>query len=146
MTYCGVFGVEDVKNWIFGLLIVGGLFYLVYLRPVLEKKRRDLVFDNQVLGYLEGLESSGITSRCFQLDLQGYVGDRLAEAHRLPDNKCLIDYTTKDGWTYHSYTRSGNARLFALLCIAEYAKDRSLDDLVSWCESNMRQASRPACW
>lgn len=137
---------EDVANWIFRILVVAGLLYLVFLRPKFEAKRDNLEFDNLVLGFIDGLCFSGMEFGGSGSELRRYVEAQLSKAHQLPGNECLIEYTTKDERIYRSWTGRNDAKLFALLCVAEYAKEHDLTSLVSWCESNMIQASKPAHW
>lgn len=146
MTCRGVLAMEDVANWIFGIFVVAGLLYLVFLRPKFEAKRDNQEFDNLVLGFIDGLYFSGMELGCSGSEIRQYVEAQLFKAHQLPGNECLIKYTTKDERIYCSWTGRNDANLFALLCVAAYAREHGQANLVAWCESKMAQASRPAHW
>lgn len=129
----------SISGPLFGLLIVACLFYVVFIRPKIEKAREDSDFDSRVLAFVEGLRFSGLDLRA---EILRYVEDQLERAHKLPGNQALIEYTTEQGWCYRSWTGEGDHMLFAVICIAQFGKESGDDELVSWCESMMEDARR----
>lgn len=135
---------SDISGFISGSLLIFSLVYLIILRPIFEKKRDETIFDNRVIAFVDGLYLGSIAwnYKCANSDIKRYVIDQLKKAHKLPSNQFLIEYTTQKGWHYSSHTGPNDYQLFALLCIAEYAKDFGNDELVAFCEERMRDASR----
>ena len=138
---------DDLRSILYLFFIVGGLAYIIYFRPQFEKDRDTLIFDNRVLSFIDGLYFSELDELLnkkpycsFTINLRPYVERQLSEAHKLPSNQCLIEYTATDGYLYCSFPSNGHA-LFALLCIAQFAKDRDNTELVEWCESKLNRAS-----
>ena len=129
----------SISGPLFGLLIVACLFYVVFIRPKIEKAKEDSDFDSHVLAFVEGLRFSGLDLRT---EILRYVEDQLERAHKLPGNQALIKYTTEQGWCYRSWTGEGDYMLFAVICIAQFGKDNGDYELFSWCESMMEDARR----
>lgn len=130
----------DLSSILSGPLVIAGLVYIFYFRPKFEKAHSDAAFDHRVLGFIDGLYLSGINFGCSASEMRHYVEHRLAEAHQLPGNQFLIEHVTSQGRIYYSHMGTHDHMLFALLCIAKYAKTRGNDDLLSWCETKMRAA------
>ena len=127
------------------LFLIYGILDMLIFQPRREKKRDNLTFDNRVLGFVDGLHFSEVV-HFYCPDMRGYVADQLLQAHQISDNQFLIEYRTASGLIYRSHTGlHGEHELFALLCIAQYAKEYGKDDLVAWCESKMELARKDAC-
>lgn len=120
-----------------GTLALVGLVYLFFIQPKFERYRDNLIFDNRVLGFIDGLYLSGIRFGVPDFHMRSYVKDQLRKAHELPGNQFLIEYTCANGWHFSSHTGTGDHMLFALLCIAQFAKGNEDDELVAWCEEHM---------
>ena len=132
----------EVSYVLSALLLIASLAYIIYFRPKFEEDRDNLIFDNRVLAFIDGLYFSGIDFRCSIYDLRPYVEHQLIKAHQLPGNQFLIEYTAKNGYSYCSHTGKNDYALFAILCIVQYAKERDIDHLVSWCESELEHARK----
>lgn len=132
----------DLSGQLFCIVFCFSIIYIVFLRPKFEKMRDELIFDNRVLAFIDGLHLAGIEFGCACFEMRSYVRSQLSKAHRIPGNQCLIEYTTAKGFRYCSQTGNGDHMLFAILCIAQYAKECGNANLVSWCESNMNLARR----
>ncbi len=131
-------------EYLLALFLIASLIYIVFLRSKFAQMREDLMFDNRVLGCVDGLlfalESTG-TVLVAKSSARSYVKELLAQAHRIPGNQFLIEHTAPDGYTYHSHTGLyGEHYLFAILCLAKYAQDHSKEDLLTWCDSLLNQA------
>lgn len=124
------------------MFIAGGLIYIVFLKPYFEEKKNALEFDNRVIGFVDSLHLSGIDLGCSEYELRCYLKSQLEKAHKLPGNQSLIEYTTADGFHYCSHLGKEDFKLFALLCIAQYAMEIGNSKLIFWCESRMHEASR----
>lgn len=135
---------DSPPSIISGILVICSLIYLIFIRPAIEKKRDNAEFDNRVIGFIDGLYLAGIAwkYRCTNSEIRNYVRAQLEKAHKLPSNQFLIEYTTEKGRHYCSFTGKNDYQLFALLCVAEYGKFIGNDELVSYCESMMLDASR----
>lgn len=132
----------SITELLSGLFLIAFFVYIIFLKPKWEKARNDLIFDNRVFGFIDGLYLAGIDLGCTDFDMRRYVKDQLSKAHHLPGNQFLIEYTTAQGWRYCSRTDNNDHALFAILCIAQYAKEHCDAEVVSWCESNLILASK----
>ncbi len=130
-----------------GAFLIYAFCEIVWFQPIRKRHRNNLVFDNRVLGFIDGLYFSEIVSfGCADFEMRRYVEDQLSKAHQLPRNQFLIEYTTSSGQLYCTHTGlHGDHILFAILCIAQYAKERNNAELVSWCESRMLLAHKSSC-
>ena len=126
---------------LFIFLFIFSFFYIAVLRPHFNQKKNNLIFDNLVLGFIDGLYYSGIRFYCTDFEMRRYVRDHLAAAHKLPENKHYFEHTTPNGYRYCSRLIPGEHQLFALLCLAQYAKEYDHSQLLSWCETKMNDAS-----
>ena len=126
----------------FDILFVSSIVYVIILRPKFESARNNLIFDNRVLGFVDGLYFAEIKFGCSDSEMRQYVKEQLSKAHQLPGNQFLIEYTTANGFRYFSHIGNGDHYLFSILCIAQYAKDRNNTALVYWCESMMDLARK----
>lgn len=133
---------STIDELLFGLLLAAFFIYIIFLRPKYEKSRNDLIFDNRVLGFIDGLYLADIDLGCTDFEMRSYVKDQLSKAHDLPDNQFLIEYTTAHGYRFHSRTGNNDHALFAILCIAQYAKEHCDAEVASWCEANLLLASK----
>lgn len=132
----------DFSGPFFFVLFILSLIYIFRLHSRFEKAENEAEFDNRVLGFVDGLYFAEIRFGCSNSEMRRYVKTQLSIAHQLPGNQFLIEYTTANGWQYCSHTGNGDHYLFAILCIAQYAKDHDNTALVSWCESMMNLASK----
>lgn len=132
----------DFSSPFFFVLFLLSVIYIFRLHSRFEKAENEAEFDNRVLGFIDGLFFSEIRFGCSDSEMRSYVKTQLSKAHQLPDNQFLIEYTTANGWHYCSHTGNGDHYLFAILCIAQYAKDHNSTALVSWCESMMNLARK----
>lgn len=130
-----------------GAFLIIGFLDMFWFSSIREKKRNNLIFDNRVLGFIDGLHFSEVVRfGCADFEMRRYVEDQLSKAHKLPGNQFLIEYTTASGQCYCTHTGlHGDHILFAILCIAQYAKERNNAELVSWCESRMLLAHKSSC-
>lgn len=134
---------HDSSMILFGLFIIAVVVFSFFLESKHEKVRADLEFDSHVLGFVDGLLFSGLhLKHTTALDIRRYVEDQLSRAHQLPGNRALIEYTTKQGRCYRSWTCKNEHALFAILCIAQLSKEHGDSELTSWCESMMEEARR----
>lgn len=128
---------DNLAGILSGTLLIAGLIYIIFLRPLFEKRRNELIFDNQVIAFIDGLYFSGIEFGCPISDMRIYVKNQLSKAHQLPGNQFLIEYTTSNGYRFCSHTSPNDHMLFAILCIAQFAKEYNNDELKSWAEPKM---------
>lgn len=133
---------DSLSNWIITLFIVSSLIYIVYFHPKREEEREHLKFDSLVLGFIDGLYLTEIEFGCTAFDMRRYIKQQLAKAHALPGNQFLIEYTTAAGNRFCSHTGNTDHALFAILCIAQYAREQGNTELITWCESMMDSARR----
>lgn len=130
------------------LFVIYGILDIAIFQPRRKKRQDDSMFDNRVLGFVDGLHLSEVVRfGCANSEMRRYVAYQLSKAHKIPDNQYLIEYKTASGWCYCSHIGlHGEHELFALLCIAQYAKEYGKADLASWCESKMEIARKDACY
>ena len=108
---------------LFFILFFCAAVYSFYYEIKGKEKAENRDFDNRVLGFIDGLRFPGIDFKCTNYDLHQYIEEQLALAYKLRRNQFLVEYTTSQGWHYTSYTGKKDYALFAILCIAEYAKN-----------------------
>ena len=141
---------DDPGAIIYAIFVLGGLSYLIFYLPKAEEKKHNAVFDNQVLGCVDGLYLAGdslhgpgdVHFGCALHEMRNYVQHQLSLAHQRHDGEPLIQHTTAKGRRYTSSTVRGAHALFAILCIIQYAKEQGIEDLITWCESFMLDAGR----
>ena len=124
----------------YAMLLAGALSYLVYFKPMLEKRKANAEFDNLVLGVIDGLYLMGVPFRCPAVDMRSYVLRQLNAAHKLQSDQTLLNYKAVNGFQYRSLTASGDHTLFAVLCLVRYAAECGNQELLDWCESHLEPA------
>jgi hypothetical protein len=125
-------------------LTIAGSVYLIWLRPYLDRKREQELFARSVLSFIDGLYIAGIAFSCTADEMRNHARSLLEKADKLPGNQHLLQHTTESGFTYKSFTGSGDHMLFALLCVIDYAKLYSNDKLLQWCESELESSRKAA--
>ena len=118
------------------------IIYLVYFRPKLEDAEEKRIFDNRVLGFVDGLYASGMKFGCTDSEMRIYVTQMLNKAHKLPGNQTLLEHTIRspnrpgiDGRTYRSHIGLHGEHIhFALLCIIHRVDSYYRADTIVQCE------------
>ena len=129
-------------DYILGGLTLFSLFYLFIIRDITERRKEQLIFDNSSLGFVSALYLINIPLHCSLHEIESYIKDQLALAHKLPGNEFLLEYTTPAGYTYRSHTSQNDHALFVILCLVQYAKEHNNNDLLAWCNANIVSASK----
>lgn len=130
-----------------GVLIAFVFLYAFFISPSIKSRIHASHFAGRVAGVIDCLYISGVHFGCADFEMRSYVNSELKKAKQLPGNAALAEYVASNGFIYRAY--SGDAVLFALICVLKYAHSNCNCALISRCEPLLEEARRqdvPVCF
>lgn len=126
------------------VLLLLGMFYLVYWLPMQEGKRKQDKFENRVLGTIEGLYLSDLCEYSmpgvYLPDLISFTTKQLHDAELRPATEPSLRYEASNGRCYTVYTT--DAALFAVICVCMYARAERRYEMKHQYEGKLEEARR----